>query len=211
MSWPLITRGQSAVLLSETGTGKTLAAFLWALANQTPHFHTLYISPLKALAYDVEKNLRAPLADIERYAKAHDLPYLRPNRDSYRRHRLCDESSNRKDPAVHFDHDAGIAFSDAHIEVANDFSKLSTVIIDEIHSLLPTKRGAHLAVSIERLAALCGHDFQRIGVSATQSSLDSVTCFWAVRKPPWGARSRWWTRAMQTQNDTTPPSTPARW
>ena len=178
LGWPPIVAGRSALILAPTGSGKTLAAFLAGLdrlmfAPEPPkerRCRILYVSPLKALAVDVERNLRAPIAGIaaaaERsgfrfrvpsiFVRSGDTPA--PERASMRRHPPDILITTPESLYL-------ILTSQAREALAS----VETVIVDEIHSLVPGKRGSHLAVSLERLEALRGANapLQRVGLSAT--------------------------------------------
>ena len=141
----------------------------------------LYVSPLKALAVDIERNLRAPLAGIaNRAARAatpitHRRSPVRTGDTPGDRARAIPARSGR-----HPDHDAGVALPAADVERARGAASVDTVIVDEIHALVPTKRGAHMALSLERLEAIRpagASPLQRIGLSATQRPLDEVARF----------------------------------
>jgi ATP-dependent Lhr-like helicase len=188
LSWPPIARGESTLLLAPTGSGKTLAAFLWCLnramwAPPPPKLErcrALYISPLKALAVDVERNLRAPLEGIAQVAAQRGDSYHRPTLFV----RTGDTSPAERG---HFQrHSADILITtpeSLYLLLTSGARQLlrsvETVIVDEIHALVPTKRGAHLALSLERLEHLCGRRLQRIGLSATQRPLEEVARFLA--------------------------------
>ena len=186
LSWPAIARGESTLLLAPTGSGKTLAAFLWCV-NRTMfspapakagRCRMLYISPLKALAVDVERNLRIPLEGISEVAarrgESFHLPtvFVRtgdtPSAERARFQRLPADILITTPESLYL-----LLTSQAREALRS----VETVIVDEIHALVPTKRGAHLALSLERLERLCGRNLQRIGLSATQRPLEEVARF----------------------------------
>jgi ATP-dependent helicase Lhr and Lhr-like helicase len=198
MSWPAIARGESTLLLAPTGSGKTLAAFLWCL-NQTmfspppakgARCRVLYISPLKALAVDVERNLRIPLAGIAEVAAGRadsfHLPTIfvrtgdTPSAERSRFQRMPADILITTPESIYL-----LLTSNAREALRS----IETVIVDEIHALVPTKRGAHLALSLERLERLCGRNPQRIGLSATQRPLEEVARFLAGVSPSAEPRS----------------------
>jgi Lhr-like helicases len=187
MGWPVIARGESALILAPTGTGKTLTAFLWCLdrlmlhsepENKTKGCRIVYVSPLKALAVDVERNLRSPLAGIANMARRMGVPFREPGisvrtgdtpqKERARFARQPDEILITTPESLYL-----LLTSQA----AEALRTVDTVIIDEIHALVPTKRGAHMALSLERLEALTKHRIQRIGLSATQRPLEEVARF----------------------------------
>jgi ATP-dependent Lhr-like helicase len=187
MGWPVIARGENALILAPTGTGKTLAAFLWcldrlmlhgALAGQGKGCRIVYVSPLKALAVDVERNLRSPLAGMANMARRMDVAFREPAIS------VRTGDTPQRERARFVRHPAEILITtpeSLYLMLTSQASEalrtVDTVIIDEIHALVPTKRGAHLALSLERLQALTKRPLQRIGLSATQRPLEEVARF----------------------------------
>ncbi len=186
--WKAIADDEHTLVLAPTGSGKTLAAFLWAIdrlatesppADPTARTRVVYISPLRALAVDVEKNLRAPLAGIRHAAErsgsglAHDPAVGVRTGDTSareRRHLLA----HPPDILITTPESLYLMLTSSARETLRG---VTTVIVDEIHSLAGTKRGAHLALSLERLDALADEAPQRIGLSATQRPLQTIARF----------------------------------
>jgi ATP-dependent helicase Lhr and Lhr-like helicase len=183
--WPAIASGADALIAAPTGSGKTLAAFLWSLdrllgaaAADTLEDRTyvVYVSPLKALGNDVHKNLQQPLADLRALAAAdgQELPALRVmvrTGDTPAHER---QAMTRRPPHVLITTPESL-----YILLTADRSRrflagAETVVVDEIHAVAQDKRGAHLALSLERLDALAGRRLQRIGLSATQRPVEEV-------------------------------------
>jgi ATP-dependent Lhr-like helicase len=186
LGWPIIARGESTLILAPTGSGKTLTAFLWCLdrlmfaplPDKRRRCRTLYVSPLKALAVDVERNLRAPLAGISRVAAARGDVHVQPviavrtgDTPAAERARFLREPS---DILITTPESLYLLLTSNARDVLRS---VDTVIVDEIHALVPTKRGVHLMLSLERLAAFADAPPQRIGLSATQRPLDEVARF----------------------------------
>jgi len=190
MGWPVIARGESALILAPTGTGKTLTAFLWCLdrlmlGGQGPGTKRLgtgcrivYVSPLKALAVDVERNLRSPLAGMANMARRRGVEFHEPTIS------VRTGDTPQRERAKFARHPADILITTPESlyllltsQASDALRTVDTVIVDEIHALVPTKRGAHLALSLERLEALTKRRLQRIGLSATQRPLEEVARF----------------------------------
>lgn len=184
-AWESIRNGNNTLIIAPTGSGKTLAAFLWALdalhreheAGTAGGTRILYISPLKALGADVERNLRAPLTGITRLSgnntgepnisvgvRSGDTP-------ARERRQLI---SNPPAILITTPESLYLMLTSA---ARNTLAGVTTVIVDEIHNLAATKRGAHLAVSLERLDALLEQPAQRIGLSATVENPEAVARF----------------------------------
>jgi ATP-dependent Lhr-like helicase len=200
LGWPAIARGESTLILAPTGSGKTLAAFLWCLNRvmfdppppKKSRCRVLYVSPLKALAVDVERNLRAPLIGIANVAQASGAPVTMPEIAI----RTGDTPSLERSRFLREAADILITTPESLflLLTSNARERLTTVdtlIIDEIHALVPGKRGSHLALSIERLEALrSGPPLQRIGLSATQRPLEEVARFLGGAEPRRPSKAR---------------------
>jgi ATP-dependent helicase Lhr and Lhr-like helicase len=184
--WPAIASGDHALVLAPTGSGKTLAAFLWGidrLMSEPPpgreqRTRLLYVSPLRALAVDVEKNLRAPLAGIRLAAERLGIEVHEPTVGM----RTGDTSADERRRLVRTPADILITTPESLYlmltsQARETLRNVEAVIVDEIHSVAATKRGAHLALTLERLDALCDRAPQRIGLSATQRPLDEIARF----------------------------------
>ena len=184
--WPQIAEGKHALLCAPTGSGKTLAAFLSAidrLANRAKPSEgqmtsVVYVSPLKALVYDIDRNLRAPLAGIARTARRLGHPIQLPTIAV----RTGDTSAKERRAQLRFPGDILVTTPESLYLLLGSAARqglanVETIIIDEVHALAPTKRGAHLSLSLERLTALCETDPQRIGLSATANPLETVASF----------------------------------
>jgi ATP-dependent helicase Lhr and Lhr-like helicase len=177
--WPAIASGAHTLICAPTGSGKTLAAFLWGvdrLAREPERLGTgvriVYISPLKALSYDIERNLRAPLQGI----KAPISVGLRTGDTSQ-----AERRSMRREPPDILITTPESLYLMISSQAREILGSVEAVIVDEIHAVAPSKRGSHLALSLERLENLVnraeGEAIQRIGLSATQRPLERIGRF----------------------------------
>ena len=185
LGWAAISGGRHTLIHAPTGSGKTLAAFLWCLDRlmveprpAKPSVRVLYVSPLKALTYDVERNLRAPLAGIRRTAErlGIDPPQIEVasrtgDTPADARRRLA---KTPPDILVTTPESLYLLLTSQAREIMRG---VEHVIVDEVHAIAATKRGSHLAVTLERLAHLADADPQRIGLSATQRPLSAIAAF----------------------------------
>ena len=183
--WPQLVQAKNALLLAPTGSGKTLAAFLWAIdrlgrlpVDTPPGVRVLYVSPLKALVYDVERNLRAPLIGVRRLAEQHNET-IRPVQVDVRTGDTPAQDRRRqiRDPADILVTTPESLFLILGSQAAETLRSVQTVIVDEIHAFAPSKRGVHLALSLERLEALTARSPQRIGLSATVRPYEEAARF----------------------------------
>ena len=186
-AWDAIGAGRHALVVAPTGSGKTLSAFLWSIdrllteprpEDKQKHCRVLYVSPLKALAVDVERNLRAPLIGIRQTAErlGGSLPEVRVGVRSG-----DTPASDRRALTAH-PPDVLITTPESLFlmltsQARESLRGVETVIVDEVHAVAGGKRGAHLAVSLERLDALLDRPAQRIGLSATVRPLEEVARF----------------------------------
>ena len=193
-AWDAISSGEHSLVVAPTGSGKTLAAFLWSLdslfreltaePDAPAGVRVLYVSPLKALGVDIERNLAAPLEGIGERAAATGTA-LPPIRTAVRSGDTS--SSDRARMLRHPPHVLITTPESLYLMLTSQAQEIlrtvGTVIIDEIHAVAPTKRGTHLALSLERLDALLERPAQRIGLSATVRPLDTVAQFLAGDQP----------------------------
>ncbi|MDB5726773.1 MAG: box helicase, partial [Novosphingobium sp.] len=192
-AWEAITSRSNALVVAPTGSGKTLAAFLWAidrLATTPPptdpnhRTRVLYISPLKALGVDVERNLRSPLVGITQTAKRLGMSPLEVTVGV----RSGDTTSADRRQLQRTPPDILITTPESlylmlTASARETLKGVDTVIIDEVHAVAATKRGAHLALSLERLDLLLERPAQRIGLSATVRPHEEVARFLAGGRP----------------------------
>src|SRR4051812_27756019 len=183
-AWDAVSRGEHALVVAPTGSGKTLAAFLWALdrlaatpppAEAGRRCRGLYVSPLKALAVDVERNLRAPLTGIRQAATRLGLPVP----DVRVGLRSGDTPADERRSLARTPPDVLITTPESLFLLLTSQARASlagveTVILDEVHAMAGSKRGAHLALSLERLDALLERPAQRVGLSATVRPVEDV-------------------------------------
>ncbi len=189
--WPVIAAGRHALLVAPTGSGKTLAAFLSAIdglsalpEDAPPGVRVVYVSPLRALVYDIERNLRAPLAGVAREAGRLGLRARPVNVDV----RTGDTPAAARRRQARTPADILVTTPESLFLILSSRARetlrtVRTVIVDEIHALAGSKRGAHLALSLERLAETAQSDPQRIGLSATVRPLDEVARFLGGDRP----------------------------
>ncbi len=189
--WSSIATGAHTLLVAPTGSGKTLAAFLWGIdrlsripAAVQPGYRVLYVSPLKALVYDVQRNLRAPIAGITQAAQGlgQDLPRLRVDV------RTGDTMQAERRRQAREPGDILITTPESLYlllgsKAARGLARVHTLIVDEVHSLAPVKRGAHLALSLERMEELSERAPQRIGLSATVRPLQAAALYLGGGRP----------------------------
>src|SRR5215475_11704213 len=187
-AWPAFQAGRHVLIAAPTGSGKTLAAFLAAIdglvrqglnGGLKDETQIVYVSPLKALSNDIQRNLEAPLAGIRESLKAQGLPdvdirtWVRTGdtppgeRDRMRRRPPHIVVTTPESLYILLGSESGRAM----------LATTRTVIVDEIHAVAPNKRGSHLALSLERLSALCGDQLLRVGLSATQKPVETVARF----------------------------------
>src|SRR5215470_8549068 len=191
-AWSAIADGDNTLVIAPTGSGKTLAAFLWAidrLASSEPRparagTRVLYVSPLKALAVDVERNLRTPLTGISRIAERRGVPApdisvgVRSGDTPPAQRRTL--ITNPPDILITTPESLFLMLTSAARET---LAEVQTVIVDEVHAVAGTKRGVHLALSLERLDCLLCAPAQRIGLSATVRPLEEAARFLGGAQP----------------------------
>src|SRR5437667_1620274 len=186
--WPEIAAGKHTLIAAPTGSGKTLAAFLvcldrlfrqWLDDKLPKGTEVVYVSPLKALSNDIQRNLQTPLAEIAALAAEAGLGAL-PIRTAVRTGDT--PQADRQAMLKHPPHILVTTPESLYLLLTSSKSRerlrgVKTVIIDEIHALARDKRGSHLALSLERLNALCETPPTRIGLSATQKPIEEIGAF----------------------------------
>ncbi len=176
--WPAIASGEHVLIQAPTGSGKTLAAFLYGIDRLTASpgegLRLLYISPLKALNYDVERNLRGPLAGLRSELRVGVRTGDTPQKER--------QAMLRRAPDILITTPESL-FLLLTSQARETLRTLETVIVDEVHAVAGTKRGAHLALSLERLDALLPKPVQRIGLSATQRPIEEIGRFVSGDRP----------------------------
>ena len=188
LGWPSISSGKHTLILAPTGSGKTLAAFLWAINHLVeqhlegtlpPGVRILYVSPLKALNNDIERNLEGPLEGIRHAASEAGLklPAIRTavrTGDTTQSRRAA---MQRNPPEILITTPESLYLMLTSVRSRGMFRTVQYVIVDEIHAVCGNKRGVHLSLSLERLQEVAEQEFIRIGLSATQRPLDRIAAF----------------------------------
>jgi ATP-dependent helicase Lhr and Lhr-like helicase len=178
LGWPKIASGAHTLIQAPTGSGKTLAAFLYGLDRllEEPGEGTrlVYVSPLKALNYDIERNLRGPLAGLQADVKVAVRTGDTPQKE---------RAAMLKQPPDLLITTPESLFLMLTSRARETLTGVRTLILDEVHAVAGTKRGAHLALSVERLERLTGEPFQRIGLSATQRPMEEIGRFVSGGRP----------------------------
>jgi ATP-dependent Lhr-like helicase len=190
--WPSIANKKHTLILAPTGSGKTLAAFLWSIDqllrqglddsqfDKNPQgIHTLYISPLKALNNDIQRNLNKPLTEIgEHLGQTEEIvPEIRTMVRTGDTPPHLRQAMLKKPPHILITTPESLYLILNSDRGRTLFSNLRYLILDEIHSITTNKRGVHLSLSLERLMGLCKNEPVRIGLSATQKHLDRIAAF----------------------------------
>ncbi len=213
-AWDAIAAGRHALVVAPTGSGKTLSAFLWSIdrlatepvPEKKKRCRVLYVSPLKALAVDVERNLRAPLVGIRQTAErlGVEVPEIRVGVRSGDTSPQDRRRIQTSPPDILITTPESL-FLMLTSQARESLKGVETVIIDEVHAVAGTKRGAHLAVSLERLDELLDKPAQRIGLSATVRPIDEVARFLG-----WPGAGRGGGSARRRRSGTSRSSCPSR-
>ena len=178
LGWPAIATGEHTLIQAPTGSGKTLAAFLYGIdkLNSEPRagLRLIYVSPLKALNYDIERNLRGPLAGLQSQLRVAVRTGDTPQKER--------AAMLREPPDILITTPESLYLL-LTSRARENLKGVRTLILDEVHAVAGTKRGAHLALSVERLERLVDEPFQRIGLSATQRPLEEIGRFVSGARP----------------------------
>src|SRR5256884_7709867 len=170
--WPAIATGKHTLIQAPTGSGKSLAAFLYGIDRLTAEpgagLRLIYVSPLKALNYDIERNLRGPLAGLQSHLRIAVRTGDTPQKER--------AAMLREPPDILITTPESL-FLLLTSRARENMMGVRTLILDEVHAVAGTKRGTHLALSVERLERLVDEPFQRIGLSATQRPLEEIGRF----------------------------------
>ena len=187
LGWPRIQAGEDTLIAAPTGSGKTLAAFLACLdsmiregAALRDETQVLYVSPLKALANDVRKNLLEPLAELRAFPEVPEIRTAVRTGDTPQSER---QAMLRQPPHVVVTTPESFYLLLTSTGGRKMLSTVRTVVVDEIHAVARDKRGAHLMLSLERLDALCGRRCVRVGLSATQRPIEEIGRFLTGGRP----------------------------
>src|SRR3989440_7574109 len=178
LGWPAIATGEHTLIQAPTGSGKTLAAFLYGIDKLNPEpragLRLIYVSPLKALNYDIERNLRGPLAGLQSQLRIAVRTGDTPQKER--------AAMLREPPDILITTPESLYLL-LTSRAREHLKGVRTLILDEGHAVAGTKRGSHLALSVERLERLVDESFQRIALSATQRPLEEIGRFVSGARP----------------------------
>ena len=176
--WPAIASGEHTLIQAPTGSGKTLAAFLYGIDQLLPNpgagLRLLYVSPLKALNYDIERNLRGPLAGLQSELRVGVRTGDTPQKER--------QAMLREPPDILITTPESL-FLLLTSQARGMLTSVRTLILDEVHAVAGTKRGSHLSLSVERLQRIVDEPLQRVGLSATQRPLEEIGRFVSGARP----------------------------